>query len=75
MKVNHQPESRMRETRPSGSEGGGTQTNEFSLPLSGSIAITLRVMSFRAGWFDTQRLVTRSVDGYDSGRASLAFSR
>ena len=31
--VNHQPESRMRETRPSGSEGGGTQTNEFSLPL------------------------------------------
>ena len=24
----------MRETRPSGSEGGGTQTNESSLPLS-----------------------------------------
>ena len=26
----------MRETRPSGSEGGGTQTNEFSLPVSKS---------------------------------------
>ena len=32
--VNHQLESRMRETRSSGSEGGGTQTNESSLPLS-----------------------------------------
>ncbi len=25
----------MRETRLSGSEGGGTETNRFSLPLSG----------------------------------------
>ena len=31
--VNHQPESRMREIRQSGSEGGGTETNRFSLPL------------------------------------------
>ena len=33
--VNHQPESRMREICTSGSEGGGTQTNESSLPLYG----------------------------------------
>ncbi len=32
--VNHQPESRMREICQSGSEGGGTQTNESSLPPS-----------------------------------------
>jgi RNA-directed DNA polymerase len=32
--VNHQPESRMRETRLSGSEGGGGELNHFSLPLS-----------------------------------------
>jgi hypothetical protein len=30
--VNHQPESRMREIRPSGSEGGGAATPLF-LPL------------------------------------------
>src|SRR5690606_23082086 len=32
--VNHQPESRMRETRLSGSEGGGAESNRLSLPLS-----------------------------------------
>jgi len=32
---NYQPESRMREIRQSGSEGGGTVT-PFSLPLCGS---------------------------------------
>src|SRR5439155_18217034 len=31
--VNHQSESRMREIRTSGSEGGGTELNRFSLPL------------------------------------------
>ena len=31
---NHRPESRMRETRLSGSEGGGTEPNRSSLPLS-----------------------------------------
>jgi hypothetical protein len=30
---NHQLESRMRETRLSGSEGGAAQTNALSLPL------------------------------------------
>jgi hypothetical protein len=37
--VNHQPESRVRETRTHGSEGRGTQTNASSLPLS----LTFRV--------------------------------
>jgi hypothetical protein len=32
--VNHQLESRMREIRLSGSEGGGSKSNCFSLPLS-----------------------------------------
>ena len=32
--VNHRLESRMREIRLSGSEGGGTEANWFSLPLS-----------------------------------------
>jgi len=32
--VNHQLESRMRENRQSGSEGGGAETNRLSLPLS-----------------------------------------
>jgi hypothetical protein len=32
--VNHQLESRMREIRLSGSEGGGTELNRSSLPLS-----------------------------------------
>ncbi|MGH8523783.1 MAG: hypothetical protein ACREXY_06070, partial [Gammaproteobacteria bacterium] len=31
--MNHQLESRMREIRLSGSEGGGNETNRFSLPL------------------------------------------
>jgi hypothetical protein len=31
--VNHQLESRMREIRQSGSEGGGAETNRPSLPL------------------------------------------
>jgi hypothetical protein len=31
---NHQLESRMREIRPSGSEGGGAELNRLSLPLS-----------------------------------------
>ena len=31
--VNHRPESRMRETRTSGSEGGGAEINRLSLPL------------------------------------------
>ena len=31
--VNHRPESRMRETRLSGSEGGGAEINRLSLPL------------------------------------------
>ena len=35
--VNHQLESRMREIRLSGSEGGGTELNRFSLPLSGFV--------------------------------------
>ena len=35
LEVNHRPESRMREIRLSGSEGGGTELNRFSLPLSG----------------------------------------
>ena len=34
VRVNRQLESRMREIRQSGSEGGGAQTNAFSLPLS-----------------------------------------
>ena len=33
-KVNHPPESRMREIRPSGSEGGEAENNRPSLPLS-----------------------------------------
>ncbi len=37
-KVNHQLESRMRETRPSGSEGGGTEPNRSFLPLSSPTA-------------------------------------
>ena len=36
--VNHQTESRMREIRLSGSEGGRTELNRFSLPLSGLYA-------------------------------------
>src|SRR5262245_56681421 len=32
--VNHRPESRMREIRMSGSEGGGIEPNRSSLPLS-----------------------------------------
>ncbi|MCX7422972.1 MAG: hypothetical protein NT013_26030, partial [Planctomycetia bacterium] len=32
--VNHQLESRMRETRPSGLEGGATELNRSFLPLS-----------------------------------------
>jgi hypothetical protein len=32
--VNHQPESRMREIRTYGSEGGGDELNRRSLPLS-----------------------------------------
>jgi hypothetical protein len=32
--VTHQLESRMRETRLSGSEGGGGESNRLSLPLS-----------------------------------------
>jgi hypothetical protein len=31
--VNHQLESRMREIRLSGSEGGGAESNRSSLPL------------------------------------------
>ena len=38
VRVNRQLESRMREIRQSGSEGGGAQTNAFSLPLSRSVA-------------------------------------
>ena len=34
VRVNRQLESRMREIRQSGSEGGGAQINAFSLPLS-----------------------------------------
>ena len=34
MQVNHQPESRMREIRPSGSEGGEAEINRPFLPLS-----------------------------------------
>jgi RNA-directed DNA polymerase len=34
----HRLESRMRDIRPSGSEGGGAATNQPSLPLSGSYA-------------------------------------
>jgi hypothetical protein len=41
--VNHRPESRMRETRQSGSEGGGAEINRLSLPLSGA----------RAPWVET----------------------
>ena len=37
IEVNHQLESRMREIRPSGSEGGGTPPNESSLPLSSGV--------------------------------------
>jgi hypothetical protein len=33
-RVTPQLESRMRETRQSGSEGGGSESNRFSLPLS-----------------------------------------
>jgi hypothetical protein len=36
-KVNHRPESRMREICKSGSEGGGPQPNAASLPLSCSL--------------------------------------
>jgi len=36
-----QPESRMREICQSGSEGGGTETNRFSLPLSRTPWLTL----------------------------------
>jgi hypothetical protein len=34
MKVNHQPESRVREIRSHGSEGGEAETNRPFLPLS-----------------------------------------
>jgi hypothetical protein len=34
LQVNHRPESRMREIRTSGSEGGGVEPNRRSLPLS-----------------------------------------
>ena len=34
MRVTSQLESRMREIRTSGSEGGGSEFNRFSLPLS-----------------------------------------
>ena len=33
MQVNHQLESRMREIRQSGSEGGGAEANRLFLPL------------------------------------------
>src|SRR5579871_6424529 len=44
--VNHHRESRMRENRQSGLEGGGTEINRSFLPLS--VVITLRVMSLGA---------------------------
>ena len=44
--VNHQLESRMREIRQSGSEGGGAETNRLSLPLFGEAANGLRSV----GW-------------------------
>ncbi|MCX7420928.1 MAG: hypothetical protein NT013_15510, partial [Planctomycetia bacterium] len=39
--VNHQLESRMRETRPSGLEGGATELNRSFLPLSALILICI----------------------------------
>ena len=41
--MNHQLESRMRENRLSGSEGGGAETNRLSLPLSESLVAIVRV--------------------------------
>src|SRR5262245_14311266 len=43
--VNHQLESRMRENRQSGSEGGGAETNCLSLPLLGLFTSHCR------GWY------------------------
>jgi hypothetical protein len=43
--VNHQPESRMREIRPYGSEGGGTQANGLPLPLSSFAPFGARSLS------------------------------
>ena len=40
--MNHQLESRMRENRPSGSEGGGAEPNRLSLPLFGLFTHSLR---------------------------------
>ena len=49
--MNHQLESRMRENRLSGSEGGGIEFNRSSLPLScmpcmASILVRLRIASW-----------------------------
>src|SRR4029450_10540809 len=41
IEVNHRLESRMREIRSSGSEGGGIELNRSSLPLSKASRLTL----------------------------------
>ena len=43
VRVNRQLESRMREIRQSGSEGGGAQTNAFSLPLSKDCCAIIKI--------------------------------
>jgi hypothetical protein len=49
--MSYQPESRTRENRTSGSEGGVTQTNASSLPLSGG-------MEKRGHWMEKLKLGT-----------------
>ena len=52
---NHQLESRMREIRQSGSEGGGAEFNRSSLPLSltdlGQVGLHFLDLSFHVGKF------------------------
>jgi hypothetical protein len=52
---NHQPESRMREIRTSGSEGGAAQTNAPSLPLRRVIAPGSRATLTVFHWIPTRR--------------------
>ena len=52
----------MRETRLSGSEGGGTEFNRFSLPLSFWLRPCRSAVSVKNDW---QRLVVQSPSSND----------
>jgi hypothetical protein len=45
----------MRENRTYGSEGGGTETNRFSLPLSVFLHLPL-ALAMRSCWYETGKL-------------------